>query len=198
MCFRRALPARLGWSLCALFLSACGSEDPSARTSAHATDTLSLIVDFERQRFELVQGSVRLWSAAFFNPDSADVPDWLDAFGEDPTPLSENILLRSRKQLSDSVMAIVAEASGFDAHLLARNIPARFVLRWDDAALEVNSPVSAGGTSIGEIWHDARSTARRLFGETQMSVHVDSLAALTLQRVAVPPLVTIVKPLRKR
>lgn len=198
----RFLPAAVRAGLCALLLAACGGSDSATTQTKGAADSLVLVVDFEKKRFELVQGSVRLWSATFFNPDSADVPSWVEAFGAAPEaalhPLAENTLLRSRKQLSDSVMAIVADASGFDAHLLTRRIPARFILRWEDAALEVKSPVSAGGTSLREVWQDARSTARRLFGEAQLTVHVDSLSALTLQRVAVPPLATRVRPARKR
>lgn len=194
-------------------LAACGDSNGSGSAATGAagqgrTDglfkpgALYLVIDFERREFNLQQGPVALWTLPFVTTDTTDVADWLEAFEQDPqgagTPLSENILLRSRSQLSDSVMAIVAEASGFDAHLLERRIPARFILRWEDAALEIESPVEASGTSVGEVWQDARSTAFRLFGEERLKVQVDSMGALTLQRAAKPPILTIVRPPRKR
>ena len=190
-----------------LLFFACGG-DESAGKSGVATggasntqsSSLVLVIDFEHKRFELQTAGVPLWTLPFFNADSTEVNDWIEAFGsgDKAVPLAENILLSSKNLLKDSVIAIVAEASGFDAHLLQRQIPARFVLRWEDAAIEVASPVSSASGGLGETWQGARNTARRLFGEEQMTLHVDSLGALTLQRVAVPPLATRVRPPRKR
>jgi len=188
-------------------LYACGGGESDGRgqnasgAQKGGNGALVLVVDFERRQFELVQGTVPLWSVPFFNADSTEVNAWVESFGsakDQSVPLAENILLRSRNLLTDSVIAIVADASGFDAHLLQRRIPARFILRWEDAALEVESPVSAGGPGLRELWHNARSTARRMFGEAQMTLVVDSLGALTLQRAAVPPLATRVRPPKKR
>lgn len=206
MCFSRTVRCGLSLGLLWALSASCGGSDGKGATSGAGTKTqdaqLQLVVDFDRKRFELVQGGVALWSLPFHNPDSSDVPSWIESFGRPPgevsAPLAENILLRSRNLLKDSVLAIVAGASGFDAHLLQRRIPARFVLRWEDAALEVISPVSGSSGGFGEYWQGARSTARRLFGEEQMTVHVDSIGALTLQRAAVPPISTRIKPPKKR
>ena len=204
-----ALACRVLCTLPVFLAAACGGDSaptgspPSAPSRQGLRDgTLYLVIDFERREFGLLQGPVPLWTLPFVNLDSNKVGSWLEAFQEQPpretTPLSENVLLRSKSLLTDSVVAIVAEASGFDAHLLQRQIPARFILRWDDAALEVESPVQAGGESFKEFLQDARTTARRLFGEVKMTVRVDSLGALTLQRAAKPPILTIVRPPRKR
>lgn len=193
--------------LTSFLLFSCGGDEkagdngaPTLGASNAQSSSLVLVIDFERRHFELQTSGVPLWTLPFFNADSSEVNHWIGAFGtgDQAVPLSENILLRSKNLLKDSVIAIVADASGFDAHLLQRQIPARFVLRWEDAALVVESAVSAEGGGLSEAWQSARSTARRLFGEAQMNLVVDSLGALTLQRVAVPPLATRVRPPRKR
>ena len=201
--------------LCLLLPAACGSDSGTVgkatsgskgapvRTGPMFRDgTLYLMVDFERREFDLLQGSVPLWTLHFVTPDSGKVADWVDAFKTNPpqeaTPLAENILLSSRSQLSDSVMAIVAEASGFNPALMQRQYPSRFILRWDDASLDIESPAHGSGSGFGEWWQAARNTAHRLFGEEQIKVQIDSVGALTLQRAAKPPILTIVRPPRKR
>jgi hypothetical protein len=203
------------WVLCLLLPAACGSDSktagkapsgskgtPSRNGPLFRDGTLYLMVDFERREFDLLQGSVPLWTLPFATSDSGEVADWVEAFKSDPqkeaTPLSENILLSSRSQLSDSVMAIVAEASGFDPALMQRQYPARFILRWEDAALDIETPAHGSSGGFGEWWQDARNTAHRLFGEEQLKVQIDSVGALTLQRAARPPILTIVRPPRKR
>lgn len=200
---------RRSWMCIALWalLSACGGSSGSSATpppagSAGTPDArLQLVIDFDHKRFELIQENVPLWSLPFHNPDSSEVNDWIESFGkssgEVSAPLAENVLLRSKNLLTDSVIAIVADASGFDAHLLQRKIPGRFILRWADAALDIETPVSASGGGFNEYFQDARITARRIFGEEQMTVYVDSMGAVTLQRVAVPPIVTRIRPPRK-
>lgn len=104
-------------------------------------DTPYLVIAPHRGRIEVKLKGTLVWECEIY-PDSGQVDEqqvFFDRFtGLDEIvcrPLEGRHVYAYADQLPDSVLAVVAEASGFSPELIQREIPQRMFLLWGDGLL---------------------------------------------------------------
>ena len=161
-----------------------------------------LALDFARKQIELrVQGAV-VWNypLQIEETNADELHDFVKRFMGDEQrlvrPLMFKYLFAAQSKTSDSILAIVSEATKVKTELLQRVIPERFQLLWDeDLILDIRTevvgvPQSKFKNTLVEI----RQALKRPFGTDIIIVKMPKDKALTLYRASDPGMPTLINP----
>ena len=167
-----------------------------------AGDSTYLVLDFSHQRLALKLRGAILWDTPMqLEPrDAKKVDAFIDNFSSDcrclVQPIERIHLFEATTLVSDSILAIVSEAVGVPVERLRRMIPERFRLHWSDRlALDVTSDIQGIEISAFDNYvEEIRRAVNVPFGETTLTVRVDSEKAMTLYGACKPGMMTLILP----
>jgi hypothetical protein len=161
-----------------------------------------LVLDFKRNQLELrLQGTI-VWNYTLTLEQTgvSELRQFSERFlGSERRavrPILYKYLFASSSRTSDSILAIVSEATTFPPQLLQRTIPERFQLKWsDDVVLDIRTDIIGKPESK---WKntivDVRRAIARPLGDAYVTVKMPKDNAITLYRAAVIGLPTLIYP----
>lgn len=166
------------------------------------SDQPYLVFNLPKARLELRLKAAVVWEYPLdiAVEDSARLDKFVSDFIGDrrrlARPLIEKHLFASETQMPDSVLAIISEATKFDAELMRRDLPARFLLLWQNGvSLDVRTELSGKPASrLKNVYVEFKRLLTRPLGGTSLVLTMSKEEALTLYRTALPGLPTIVIP----
>ena len=167
-----------------------------------AGDSTYLVLDFSRQRLALKLKGAILWDTPMqLDPDdSSKVAAFIDNFSSDckclVQPIERIHLFEATTLVSDSILAIVSKAVSVPVDRLRRMIPERFRVHWSDRlALDITSDIQGEAISAFDNYvEEIRRAVNLPFGETTLTVRVDSEKAMTLFGACKQGMMTLIVP----
>ena len=161
-----------------------------------------LVLDLKRNRLEIKLQGTTVWNYAMTleNTDESELQKFSERFvGSElkvVRPILFKYLFAATSKTSDSILAIVSEATTFPVELLQRTIPERFQLKWsDDIVLDIRTDVIGKPESKWKnTMVDIRQTIAGHLGDALVSVKMPKDNAITLYRAAIIGLPTLIYP----
>lgn len=153
-----------------------------------------LVLDLERRMLLIKLGGAVVWEhlLELADADEKKIKDFMVSL-ENPEQhyvryIKEKHLFSGKEQTPDSVLSIVGEALKIDKALIQRQIPERFQLEFDDGfVMEFRSAVKGKETSkFKNTVLSVKNVFNQLFGEVFLVTTIDSIASITLYRMAEP------------
>jgi len=163
-----------------------------------------LVIDLPARRLDLRLKGATVWDSPleFIGADSQQIARFALRFLGNHECLERNLyesyLYSFSDQVPESVLAIISDATKFDATLMQREIPERFFLRWEGPVIfEIITGVEGRPRSgLKNTLFDVEHALSRPLGAVTLSIRMRPECAVTLYRVAQPGLPTILIPLR--
>jgi hypothetical protein len=161
-----------------------------------------LVLDLKRNRLEIKLQGTTVWNYAMTleNTDESELQKFSERFvGSElkvVRPILFKYLFAATSKTSDSILAIVSEATTFPVELLQRTIPERFQLKWsDDIVLDIRTDIIGKPESKWKnTMVDIRQTIAGHLGDALVSVKMPKDNAITLYRAAIIGLPTLIYP----